>query len=278
MHIRLKNPERAAPNHYFRFYAILLAAPLLWCIVFFVLKLSAPAAFSSSSLNDIFSLFRAMRAAEPLLYWPILILYLSSLYFIPYFYMEKRKVDRTLAFKDLYFTETGALLKGKKEVFYPYMDSDFKFSVRVGEGMGSDGQTTTGITGVKLEFAKFDSQAEVWHLKGLPFAYKMIHMGKRFKSFSWEVIGSAIDTAAYRTNLNIYDKYNIKPYFLSDALGAALVIIVVAAGFGTWFTLNFKHTESGFLRILTAVVWAPLAIFVLIAVRDYMIFKQYKDL
>jgi len=275
MHIRLKNPERTALNYHFKFYAIVLAAPLLWCIVFFVLKLSAPATFSSNSLSDVFSFLPALRAEEPLLYWVIIILYFSSLYFVPYFYIKKREKDKTIAFTDLYFTEAGALLKGKKEVSYPYMESDFKFSFCIGEGIGSDGKTTIGITGVKLEFMKFDSQSEVWHLEGLPFAYKMIDIGKRFKSFSWEVTGLA---AEYRTNLNIYDKYKVKPYFLSDALWAVLIIIAVAAGFAIWATFNFyKHIESGFLWILPAVVWAGICVFGIMLIRDYRIFKRYKD-
>ena len=190
MRVQIKSPKDALLFHYFRRSVIITSIVLIAAVVF--LCMDGLFEFVWSMLKD----FLTYLKAESFVIW-LLILFLMVavpaaciLTFVEVFNSRKTRKNK---FTHLHFTPTGLILvkkyMPKKNVFLPYKETDFDFTLEVSEKLNKHHMPIPCIKGIQMLFTQADgAKIIIKHFGALPFFYQIADEAKKFRTFSYKTV------------------------------------------------------------------------------------------
>ena len=294
MRVQIKSPKDALLFHYFRRSVIITSIVLIAAVVF--LCMDGLFEFVWSMLKD----FLTYLKAESFVIW-LLILFLMVavpaaciLTFVEVFNSRKTRKNK---FTHLHFTPTGLILvkkyMPKKNVFLPYKETDFDFTLEVSEKLNKHHMPIPCIKGIQMLFTQADgAKIIIKHFGALPFFYQIADEAKKFRTFSYKTVMEKKDSGVQQKlskfateqmdnffNHGLFIKYSPDTHF-SLYLSAFFFLGIAGLLLYTYLKLGIADKDLRFtvFYAVPALFALPGIYYLAQPIKDFFVAKRLKAL
>ncbi len=294
MRVQIKSPEDALLFHYFRRSVIITSIVLIAAVVF--LCMDGLFEFVWSMLKD----FLSQMKEENFLTWvltlvlAVLIPLACILTFVEVFNSRKTRKNK---FTHLHFTPTGLILvkkyMPKKNVFLPYKETDFDFTLEVSEKLNKHHMPIPCIKGIQMLFTQADgAKIIIKHFGALPFFYQIADEAKKFRTFSYKTVMEKKDSGVQQKlskfateqmdnffNHGLFIKYSPDTHF-SLYLSAFFFLGIAGLLLYTYLKLGIADKDLRFtvFYAVPALFALPGIYYLAQPIKDFFVAKRLKTL